>query len=300
MRRVSRMFGENLFENEWDVAIIIDAASYEILEELAEEYEYITSVDARWSRGSKSNEWAQNTFIEDDVQLDDVNYVNGNALSALVASGVHEKEFFHGGGPQAWMVEHYLKNELQQFNSHHPVWLKGRDGLVSDDEEFYIPSESVTATALDVLDEYDGRTLVHYMQPHEPFIGASDRYSMWPYANGYSSLNMTDEDYNSVIDAFTENHRLILCELRKLLAEIDDELDVVVTADHGNMYGRIAGVPYAFGHPEYIWFERNVRKVPYAHVDQSVVDETVDVEPPEDDEATPEEVVERLESLGYK
>ena len=82
MRRASRCVGSNIFDEEWDVAIIIDAAYYEMVVGLEPEYEYLKEIDAIWSRGSKSSEWAQNTSVEDDVSLGD---------DSLSASEVRER-----------------------------------------------------------------------------------------------------------------------------------------------------------------------------------------------------------------
>jgi hypothetical protein len=302
MRLVSRQFGTNIFEKDWDVLLIFDAASFEMMRGIYDEYDFIEDYGSMWSRGSSSPEWAQNTFIEDEPDLDDVHYVSANTLTSLVTSGIHEKEIYRTDdiGAEPWMIEHYKNEGESIFESSHPVWLN-QYGEKDSAELFFIDPDIVTSEALDVMDEYDGNFIIHYMQPHEPFVRAEDpRYDMWPYDKDYSMFNMDNKDYESLIKAYRDNHTYILEKIENFLVNIDDELEVCITADHANMYGRVFDVPYAFGHPQYIWFNRTIRKVPYMKVNQSIVDKETDLNVEKEGTVESDEVVDRLEALGYK
>jgi hypothetical protein len=301
MRMVSRQFGTNVIDRDWDVLLILDAASFEIMSELQSEFDYVEECSSIWSRGSSSPEWAQNTFIEDDRDLSDLHYVTGNALTSLVAGGIDEKEIYRseGTGADKEMIERYIENGDEPFKTSHEVWLNQYDYEDSMDV-FFINPDVVTKKATEVIQDSDDRVIVHYMQPHEPFIEAEERYDSWPYVKDYDMFNMSDEDYNGLMNAYEKNHRYILDKVKLLLSNIDNELDVVMTSDHANIYGQLLGINYAFGHPQYVWFNRNVRKVPYMKVDQSIVNEDVDIKVEDEGEVESDEVVDRLEALGYK
>jgi hypothetical protein len=274
-RKISRQIGTNIVSNDddWDIMIIADAASYEITKELATEYEYMTSVDSIWSRGSYSPEWAQNTFIEDNVRTDNIDYVNGNPLTALVCGGIHEKNMF-GSGENITdeLLSQYTGVDI--FNNHYEVWN-------SD-------SSSITTRALDVMSE--NPMMIHYMKPHSPFVGD---IKYWP-TESKDAKAVNSENYSQLIDSYRESHRHIFSKLKELLANLDNDLNVRITADHGNMYGEILNQTYALGHPEYVWLSRNLRKVPYITVDQSsVTDREIQTE------SESETINNRLDSLGY-
>lgn len=301
MRLASRQFGTNVMDRDWDVLLILDAASFEIMNKLQSDFDYIEGCESIWSRGSSSPEWAQNTFIEDDRDVSNLHYVTGNALTSLVAGGIDEKEIYRseGTGAEEEMIERYIKSGDNPFKTSHEVWLDKYD-YEDSMGVFFINPDFVTKKATEVIQNYEDRVMVHYMQPHEPFIQADERYDSWPYVKDYNMFNMCDEDYNGLISAYEQNHRYILNKVRSLLSNIDDDLNVFMTSDHANMYGQLLGVNYAFGHPQYIWFNRNIRKVPYIKVDQSIVNEDLDIEVEDKGEVESDEVVERLKALGYK
>jgi hypothetical protein len=286
-RKISRQFGTNILSNtdDWDIMIIADAASYEITNELATEYEYMTSVDSIWSRGSYSPEWSENTFIRDNVDTTDINYVNGNPLISANLRGKNESEMFPATEDRD--IKFTNLSSVDFLNSIHPVWKNcGK----------HITPSALSSKALDVIESYDGRVIIHYMQPHAPFINAPDKYNHWPHKKDYPSLNMNESDYQRLITAYEDNHRYIFDSLKNLLAQLDNHYEVRLTADHGNMYGKIGGIPFAFDHPPYIWFNRNLRKVPYVTVEQSKQNKLVSQSTDGDGES----VEDRLEYLGYK
>lgn len=54
--------GTNIYEREWDAAIILDACRKDAISEISDEYDFINTVDSIWSVGSATPEWLANTF----------------------------------------------------------------------------------------------------------------------------------------------------------------------------------------------------------------------------------------------
>jgi arylsulfatase A-like enzyme len=97
------------------------------------------------------------------------------------------------------------------------------------------------------------RVIAHYMQPHEPYIGA-DRYSEPGWLQRLSSGEVSK---SQLWTAYLDNLRFVLDEVALLVDNVDAER-VVITADHGEVFGEWGSVGHTicFPHPA-------VRKVPF-------------------------------------
>lgn len=307
LRFISQRYGENIYNREWDILIILDAAQYEVIKDLSEDFNYIESVRRLKSRGSHSSEWCYNTFVKDwdeyESDIQDTNYITGNVISSLILNGASDMEFLDD---KSYIEEAMNQNDeherIRRLNSYHPVW----KGSLNLDDEF-IPPDLLTNRFIDYQSEITDkdRTILHYMQPHTPFVNAdSELTRVWPNnSDKVSMFNMDEEVYQDLLTNYRQNHRYILNHLQTLLENISDDKDVVISADHGNITNRLFGVPYTLGHPNYIFFSRNLRHVPWVEVDQSEADasnvELKDIRY-DDEEYDNEQVMDRLESLGYK
>lgn len=307
LRFISQRYGENIYNRDWDILIILDAARYEIVKDLSNEFNYIESVDRLKSRGSHSSEWCYNTFVKDfsDHKSDirKTNYITGNVISSLILNGASDTEFLDDKSYiKKAMGQEGDHERIKRLKSYHPVW---KGSLDLDDE--FIPPDLLTNKFIDYRSNIadDDRTIFHYMQPHTPFVGADSEVTrVWPNnSDKVSMFNMDDDIYRDLMSNYRDNHRYILNHLRVLLDKIPDEKEVILSADHGNITNRSFGVPYTLGHPNYIFFSSGLRHVPWVEVDQSRVDtsgvELKDINYEQKD-YTDQQVMDRLESLGYK
>lgn len=208
-----------------------------------------------------------------------------------------------------------------------------------DHETGTTPPEPVTRVALDRLDAGDARTVVHYMQPHSPFVGddpALNAREMDPHREVVESTPGREGHWSEVADergprsvqesdavrpteyvqqlydrgeittgdlrrAYDSNLERVLRAVRELVVRVDPSVPVAVTADHGEMLGDVPF--YGFAHPDTM--HPAVRDVPWFRVDdriQGTVEERY--EPGVEGrsrEAPGEEltVEDRLRSLGY-
>jgi len=176
-----------------------------------------------------------------------------------------------------------------------------------------VPPESVTDRAHAAQANYPNkRLIVHYMQPHFPFIGdigqgidvsAIDTKSVGDRPGGaspWTRLKNGDIPINTVIDAYTENHELIAAEMFNLTDDLSEK--IVLTADHANIVGdrgfpipvRLFGHPANFNHPK-------LRRVPWIEIPADERPNIVAKKPFSNMSDTEDVAVgERLEALGYR
>jgi hypothetical protein len=262
-----------VMEEDWDNLLILDACRADAFEEVAD----LTSFDSyrrATSTGSATPEWTERNFA--GQSFGDTVYVSANPHTTKLAG-----DSFHG------LVE---------------VW---RDAY--DDEFGAVYPEDVTEAAIDACRD-DKRLVVHYIQPHPPFVEQPFDYQF----RGWDQLVEGDGESadvgfwqaleeglltrDEVWDAYRTNLDHVLDEALKL----DDAIDgrTVITSDHGTLFGeRLWPVPmrsysHARGlrHPDLV-------DVPWAVSDgthRSVVDDGTNPVGVDDDE-----IRDRLADLGY-
>lgn len=180
-----------------------------------------------------------------------------------------------------------------------------------DEQTQTIPPERVTERALNAHDEYPNkRIIVHYMQPHFPFLGSTGESFEHAgidstadpdeHANPWLDLiPMGDVDPERVRRAYRENYSVVWNHVEELLAKVRGK--VVITADHGNLIGeRTWPIPIkTYGYPNGIRHP-NLQRVPWVVV-QSGDRRAIETGPPEQGGTFSErEVDDQLEALGYR
>jgi len=268
-------YGTPVFEREWDVLVVLDACRADLLRSVAPDIEFLDSVETVRSVGSSSSEWLENTFVGHPETGDTV-MVTGNT----------------------W-TDRYL--DADAFAALDEVWK-----YAWDEELGTVPARAVTDRAVALARERDPeRLVVHYMQPHHPFVpdpldgddGLARTGEHSNTANPWVALRRGDLSTDRVWAAYEANLRYVLREVATLLGNVDGR--VAVTADHGNLFGEWG----LYGHPMHTPVPA-LLAVPWAEatgVDRGGRDP--DLTPPE---ALPVSRVygaggdhDRLEALGY-
>lgn len=290
-----RPIGENIFDTDWDLCIVLDACRVDALRKVSVEYEFIDTVDKRISLGSSSKEWMVNTFRSD--RQDDVSetvYLTGNGWAQQILScdpqfatwTITRDTFAHDNS----LVEKLLYRPTVTADDFHDVVyqpLSNMNGIEGFD------AEQLTDLAIQSGREDDAeRVLVHYMQPHAPFlhrVGSDeppsdiDQEPITLLQNGY--------DRGPIWEGYLDNLRYVLDYVEILLENFDG--DVLITADHGEMmYGGLLS-----GHGEGI-LHPALRFVPWVELtatDKMTRDVDVTL-----NENVPDDVDDRLSALGYK
>lgn len=280
---------ETVFEREWDVLVLLDACRVDLMAEVAAEYEWLPApedVDARAidSVAGSSKEWMRRTFTpEYGDELANTAYVTGNPFSAEVLGTDHPLG---------------LLDEVWRY-----AW---------NDELGSIRPEPITDRAIRVCRDSDfDRVIVHYMQPHVPFIEypnlhAGYRPEHWGSPDSVVDSNETgldvwgqvrrgELDRNEVWQAYADNLRIGLESVALLRRNVDGTL--VLSSDHGNAMGELG----IWGHPDTP--VSSIRQVPWIELEaRDTGTREPTLEPKlidEDEREVNADVQDRLASLGY-
>jgi arylsulfatase A-like enzyme len=272
LRHVPSSDPDRIFEEEWDLLVVLDACRLDLFETVVSEEEYATfsDVDARTSTASTTTEWFQ------------------TAVSAADPESLAETAFICGNP----YTDEYLDQDA--FALLDEVWRYGWD-----DDRGTIPPRPLTDRAIQVARETDHeRYVVHYMQPHFPSLADEDDAGVALDRFGDVSMSVWDDlrfgirSEASVLESYRENLRHVLDDVGLLLENVDADR-VVITSDHGNAIGEYGIYGHAAGivHPAL----REVPQVVTSATDTGSYEPSV-VEGVETADATVES---RLEALGY-
>lgn len=283
--------GTNIYEREWDALVILDACRVDAMREVADEYDFIGSVDSITSVGSSSFEWMNNTFrTRYRPQIRDTAYLSQNSFVS---------QTFGIGGTTGKATLPFEPSRFDVVNREDFAYIEDLWSAEFDEpSEWVVDGARVSRTSPRYTTERaieNGRTLdaerliVHYMYPHDPYVLADGRLQP-RFDRALKSGAATREE---VWEAYLDNLRFVLDEAETLLSNLDRER-VVLTADHGEAFG------------EYMFYRHppacpipSVRKVPWVEttgVDDHTVEPTAPPPSEADRHATTEE---RLKQLGY-
>lgn len=269
--------GVDVLEEDWDNLLILDACRYDLF---AEENTIDGRLESRESRGSATVEFLRANFADEEL-LDTV-YVTAN--------------------PRL----HQQRDSIDTtFYAVDDVWLG--DGW--DEDADTVRPEVLADRALEAAERYDDkRLIVHFMQPHYPFLGSDihapmrEREEEEPFFWHGLMRGTREHPPEDIWEAYRENLHRALPAVSDLVASLDGKS--VVTADHGNMIAeRSFPVPLReWGHPPGIYTPQLVR-VPWLIVAgerrRRIARAAEPAAEPSGEE--PAEVVgERLEQLGYR
>jgi len=292
--------GINVYERDWDALVVLDACRVDALREVAEEYDFLGPVDRIASVGSSSHEWMAHTFTTE--YRDDINntaYTNPNGFSELCfVDGNYPPRRTVPVGSFKWDVVDAADFGLLDIN-----WKQGHD-----DDLGIVPPRFMTDRAIQIGREADfDRYIVHYYQPHKPYIGGAIRENRQPThleSNPWECMRDGRATREEVWELYLDNLRLVLDEVELLVNNMDAET-VAVTADHGDAMGELG----TYGHPEGLPHPAT-RYVPWAETtatdERSYEPSSVrDIGYGPDEETTSRQettqaVEDRLADLGYK
>ncbi|WP_251133205.1 hypothetical protein [Halorubrum sp. 2020YC2] len=271
--------GTRVMNEDWDNLLILDACRYEMF---ADRIELDGSLESRISLGSSSEEFMEQNFL--NSQFYDTVYISANPF--IPRLNLDENTF------------HAVVNCLEEW----------------DEKLQTIRPDVVSQAARDAHDKYPNkRLIVHYMQPHAPFIGEKGRtmigggWTMDDNDTGEPGIwNQLRDGQNVplelVWEAYNENLDLVLSEVESLLDDVNGKS--VITSDHGNLVGeRLGPIPTRrkYGHPYGVHTEELV-KVPWFITDRETRRD-IQADPPIENEGntlSETELEDRLEALGYR
>lgn len=257
-----------------------------------------------------------NLVILDGCRFDmfrNKNFIQGE-LSKVYSAGSHTWEFMRKNfqGDQRDTV--YISANPQlglvkgSFAEVYNVWEESWD----EDLET-VPPENVTRTAEKAVKKHPNkRIVVHYMQPHYPFIGSKGRriqgQGSYKFLGGKyrkKNLNIWEMLFKGMLEleevekAYVENLEEVLEEVPRLNSFLEGK--TVVTSDHGNLLGKRVSrfLPFrVYGHPMN-FHDPDLTAVPWLELP---FDKRREIEISETSEKSfkkSEKVKKRLKDLGY-
>jgi hypothetical protein len=240
-------------ERDWDTLVILDACRADDFDAVVvDQLPSAATRETVRSPASMTREWMEKTF--GDRTLGDTVYVSANPWITKVAP-----ESFHAVH-NLWIEEEGIdESAIHQGN----VLADAGVDLVET-----IPAETVTEFALEMAQRYpDKRLIVHYMQPHAPYVGRSDGTrrdpsEMDPEIHLGRPIVEGTTAVETVRSRYRENLEYVWHHASELVAKLEGK--TVVSSDHGDLFGeRLYPVPLKiYGHPRGVPHP-NVRTVPW-------------------------------------
>jgi hypothetical protein len=272
----------HIMDEDWDNVLILDACRYD-------QFERLNPISGR---------------LEARIALDSA---TPEVLEKNFSGTKHHGTVYVTANPM------YRTKDLDNvFHDVIDVWNTGWNK-----ENKTVPPEEVTEAALDAYESYpDKRLIVHFMQPHYPFIGESAsrigdhagfEYTYRQVQTGegtrdhptvWELLEEGEIDEKAVLDAYDENLEITFPHVRRLIDDLPGK--TVVTSDHGNFIGERI-LPFGkpkYGHPVGVYTE-GLRKVPWLVIEGDDRREIRAESPKRRHGSDSDVVTERLADLGY-
>lgn len=259
--------GIDVFAEDWDNLIILDACRKDALER---SIELDGSFESRISRGTSTLHFLESNF--QGRRLHDVVYVTSNG----------------------WIVAKYEELDADVFR------VNSLENDETGGESAVVSPGAVTRAAKADADKYpDKRLIVHYTQPHKPYIGEFGRRTFGSTHGNLqqimSSSSISEEDLKR---AYAENLELVLEQVEELVDHLEGK--TVVTADHGELLGeRVSPIPIkGYGHPTYL-YHPVLTEVPWFVCEFDSRREIREGQPEGVREVDDDRITEQLKDLGY-
>lgn len=234
--------GIDIFDQDWDIMIILDACRADVFEDLVPIEGHYRRVE---SRGAQTLEFLCGNF--QNRSLLDTVYVTANPM--------------------------YRRNESlinTRFHAAIDVWMEAG---WNDTYNTVLP-ETVAEWAIKASNRFPNkRLIVHFIQPHFPFI-TDDVLESWltpdPASGGRSfwkqirsgQLSFSREE---LWNAYRDNLSTTIPHVKRIIDQVIGK--TVITSDHGNLFGeRVYPVPIRdWGHPDQTYVDELI-SVPWLSV----------------------------------
>lgn len=276
----------NIMERDWDNLIILDACRFDYFKK---QNHFKGTLSHVLSAGSESWEFMNHNFV--DNKLHDTVYITANPH----VDRVPDDTFY--------MIE----NLLDQWDS---------------DIEVVHPRDVVSAAIKTYQNHPNKRLIIHFMQPHTPWLGPTadeirDQYTV----KGNNPKHGKDKLGDNVSDprtgdigwfelvrrgniseqemqqAYSETLDIVLNHVDELLDSLTGKS--VITADHGEMLGERTLFRRLWGHYHDLWTSE-LRYVPWLTIESSQRREIIDSSPRNRERMNQSVINDRLNALGYK
>jgi hypothetical protein len=267
---------QDFMDKDWDNLLILDACRFDLFQS---ENTIDGVLEYKYSEASSTVDFLYSNI--DGKDLTDTVYVTANG-----------------------QIQNHKDNLDIRFHDIIPLY--------SDEwnEEYgTVLPQQVTEHALKAEQKYPNkRLLLHYVQPHFPFIGADTKEDKHRVSDSQFDMpfwervrtGKADLSEQELWDAYKKTLKYALPHINEAVDSLEGKS--VVTSDHGNLFGeRIWPIPIReWGHPSNLQHEA-LQKVPWL-IRNNGTRKRIVAEPPDDLDLQPDPAVveNRLRDLGYK
>ncbi|WP_247009702.1 hypothetical protein [Halorientalis litorea] len=261
--------GVDVFDEDWDNLLILDSCRYDIFSEMNT---LPGKLSKKQSRGTGTKEFLHGNFKNRDLR--DTVYITAN--------------------PQLYYNEDEINAKLHDVLN---IW----QDIGWDEKVGTVRPETLTEYALEYSEQYNNKRLVvHYMQPHRPFLGpTAEKHSDLGSLFGAEDAAKPNVPQDVYWQAFEENLELTLPHVQEIMEELDGK--TVVTADHGQVIGEhLSPLPVRdYGHWSGNYIDELV-SVPWLEYESGPRRRIIAEDPETETDDVDQEIVEsRLRQLGY-
>ena len=284
--------GIDIFDEDWDNLIILDALRYDAMADAIDRHDISQTLDSRISRGSQTPEWLYANF---DRQLHDVVYVTASAMPHHL--GVETPQ-------NARQRQYGFDLDVHKLIN---VWQDPPDNAIDtfvdrDAVDVVVPAEGMIQPALQAANDYpQKRIIAHLVPPHDPYWGETGQQLHQAASSPWHAKLRGDIDTpaEKLRKAYHENVDLAVEAAIQIAEQMPGK--TVISSDHGEyLYERAHPIPVReILHPNKIYTETLV-KVPWVEFDDDRRE--IVSEPPVKETGTKpngKESREQLEALGY-
>jgi hypothetical protein len=172
------MQDQRFLESDWDYCIVLDACRYDVFSELYDEF-LDGTLEKRESKGSSTPEWAYRTFTDEY----DIAYFSSNPF--INDLGIPLNELKWGAScDYEWTANEHISDVFD-------VWKTGWD-----DDLGTVPPESMETAFHENLNavEQADRTVIHYMQPHAPYLTRGKGQKLKQIRKGIKRQGETEDE----------------------------------------------------------------------------------------------------------
>lgn len=227
-----RNFGTRPYDRNWEVLIVLDACRWDLWERYAPKHhvnDRIRHVESIYSCASSSDEWLLKSFQQapDEIVGDSI-YVTANAYTHKI--------------------------DIDRFYDVEEVWRYGRDPRSGTVFPEVVTNEAIRA----YRDAPDKRLIIHYLQPHAPFLHCLDKYHQSAdNQEVWRGIQQGEFERDDVFKDYGQNLLTVLDHVETILDNVTGT--IAITSDHGNFVGEWG----LYGHPSWVPLPA-VKRVPWA------------------------------------
>ena len=189
--------GTNVYDRDWDLLILLDACRIDALRHVASDFDVLpaaSDIDSMWSLGSASAEWFSKTFTAD--------YTDEIAETIYLSANPYSVKIFDNGfcAPPNAAPFGFPKRNTVKSSDFKQIYNLTRTHC--DERYNVVLPVDLTDAAIQVGRNTDAhRYIVHYMQPHVPYLAraiADDRDMTATERDAFDRLGSNGLDYATI------------------------------------------------------------------------------------------------------